>query len=95
MLTEKDFISAPEKLFECSVWASEISLECTIKSKNKNKKKLNIEGLTYHISTKDNILIPDYLPYIRKIGEVARLELYYDSEREEIGNGTHVTVANR
>ena len=93
MITDEDFFSDPGKIYASAEWAREISRGCFEGSAESEFGQQNIEGLTYHISTHDIRLVLQYLPFIRKIGEIARLYIHYDSVQEEYGEGMHVTVA--
>jgi undecaprenyl diphosphate synthase len=104
MITEQDMHDAPEKIVACTRWCIDISLGVTTRAGNAVREKVNgnenpalngstIKGLTFHISTLENSSIGEYLPVIRKIGEISHLVIHYGEGREEHGTGLPVTVA--
>ena len=105
MITEQDMLEAPEKILLCTRWCIDISHGVTAREHGdaalkivQEQKKLtrngsNIKGLTFHISTKEHSSIEQYLPGIRKIGEIAHLVIHYQEQKEETGKGFPVTVA--
>lgn len=105
MITEQDMHDAPDKILECTKWCIDISngvnaresgchTPGNIQGNEKSARNVsNIEGLTFHISTKEYSSIDTYLPGIRKIGEIAHLVIHYKEQMEDIGTGLSVTVA--
>jgi undecaprenyl diphosphate synthase len=104
MITEQDMHDTPEKIVACTRWCIDISEGVTTRAGNAVREKVNgnenpafngstIRGLTFHISTLENSSIGEYLPVIRKIGEISHLVIHYGEEREERGTGLPVTVA--
>ncbi len=77
MITEQDMVEAPGKIAEVSSWCRE----------------LGIQGVTFHISTRNGARIEPYLPYICRIAEFARLELHGGEREEVMGEGMPVHVA--
>jgi undecaprenyl diphosphate synthase len=77
MITEQDMADAPEKIVEVSRWCRE----------------LGIRGVTFHISTPDPARIDPFLPFICRVADFARLELYGGERDEVMGEGMPVHVA--
>ncbi len=99
MIGEEDLKSAPEKMFECTGWAGEISGDLAEKNRSDRARPGTgsespvIKSLTFHVSTKDPEDLARYLPVIRKIGTIARLTVHCAGHEEKLGNGMDVTVA--
>jgi len=89
MISDNDMRRDPEKILQVITWCLEISSD-VMRHYPKNH---GIESITVHISTNDPDLIPDYLPAIRLIGEVAHLILHYGKETEDAGLGIPVAIA--
>ncbi len=77
MITGRDLASAPGKILEVVRWCRD----------------LGIRGCTFHVSTRDPLLVEPYLPSIRAIRDIAHLRLHYENTNEESGEGMNVTVA--
>jgi undecaprenyl diphosphate synthase len=104
MITEQDMQDAPEKIVACTRWCIDISENVSTRAGNAVREIMNgnenpamngntIKGLTFHVSTREDSSIEEYLPMIRKIGEISHLVIHYGKEREEHGTGLPVTVA--
>jgi undecaprenyl diphosphate synthase len=77
MITEQDMIDAPGKIAEVSGWCREVG----------------IQGVTFHISTRNAARIDPFLPFICRVADFARLELHGGSRDEVMGEGMRVEVA--
>ena len=77
MITEQDMMDAPGKIAEVSGWCREVG----------------IQGVTFHISTRNAARIDPFLPFICRVAEFARLELRGGDRDEVMGEGMHVQVA--
>ncbi|QYZ79723.1 di-trans,poly-cis-decaprenylcistransferase [Methanofollis formosanus] len=77
MITGEDMIEAPRQIVETTEWCREVGLS----------------GATFHISTDRPDEIRACLPAIRKVGDIASLNLYYAENVETAGEGMEVTVA--
>ena len=88
MISGKDMADAPGNLFRIVSWCREISKHV---EKTNPSGKTGIHGITFHISTPDAGAMEPYLPEIRKINTIARLELHV-GDKEEI-SGTGIVVA--
>ncbi len=105
MITEQDMQDAPDKILACTRWCIDISKGVAARTADpaiierrqgteKSARNGNtIKGLTFHISTKENSSLENYLPVIRKIGDIAHLVIHYKEQTEERGSGLSVTVA--
>jgi undecaprenyl diphosphate synthase len=77
MITEQDMVEAPGKIAEVSGWCREVG----------------IQGVTFHISTRNAARIDPFLPFICRVAEFARLELHGGDRDEVMGAGMRVEVA--
>ncbi|QSZ67758.1 di-trans,poly-cis-decaprenylcistransferase [Methanofollis aquaemaris] len=77
MITGEDMIEAPGKIYETTEWCREVGLR----------------GATFHISTDRPEEIRACLPAIKKIRNIASLDLHYADTVEKAGEGMDVTVA--
>ncbi len=93
MLTEKDLLKAPDKLYEVTRWCRDISVHVGKKKKNGEKGNTNIAGITFHISTPNPESLTPYLSQIEKIGKIAHLSLHIGETDESRGEGMAVCVA--
>lgn len=90
MIDAKDMADAPENLYRITSWCKEISAAV---SKRDPSKSPGIKGLTFHISTPAPGEPDAFLPAIRKIGTISRLNLHYGDREEVTGTGMDVVVA--
>jgi len=90
MIDAKDMADAPENLYRVTSWCNDISA-CV--AKNNPSKPAEIRGLTFHIATPAPGELNAFLPAIRKIGTIARLNLHYGDHEEVSGTGMDVVVA--
>jgi undecaprenyl diphosphate synthase len=81
---------APEHLYRVTSWCNEIS---TSVAKQRPLRPAGIRGLTFHIATPEPGDPAAFLPAIRKIGTIARLNLHFGDHEEVIGTGMDVVVA--
>jgi undecaprenyl diphosphate synthase len=104
MITGQDMQEAPEKILECTTWCIDISSAVSSRrtklyggetggDKTAVTENTKIQGLTYHISTKDPLIVNEFLPVIRKISGIGRLNLHYGDHSEVSGDGFLVHVA--
>ena len=90
MISGKDIADAPGNLFRITSWCREISEDVKKKSPSGNT---IIHGITFHISTPHPGAMETYLPEIRKISSIARLNLHVGEHEEITGMGMDVVVA--
>jgi undecaprenyl diphosphate synthase len=90
MIDAKDMADAPENLYRVTSWCNAIS---AFVAKHPPLKSAGIRGLTFHISTPAQGEPAAFLPAIRKIGTIARLNLHYGEHNEVTGTGMDVVVA--
>ena len=90
MIDAKDMADAPENLYRITSWCNDISA-CVVK--HHPSKTARIRGVTFHIATPEPGEADAFLPAIRKIGTIARLNLHYGDCEEVIGTGMDVVVA--
>ena len=90
MIDAKDMADAPENLYRITSWCNDISAYV---AKHHPSKSAGIRGLTFHISTPAPGEPDAFLPAIRKIGTIARLNLHYGDHKEVTGTGMDVVVA--
>ena len=90
MIDAKDMADAPENLYRITSWCNDISA-CV--AKHHPSKTARIRGVTFHIATPAPGEADAFLPAIRKIGTIARLNLHYGDCEEVIGTGMDVVVA--
>jgi len=90
MIGAKDMADAPEHLFRVTSWCNDISA-CV--AKHRPSKSAGIQGLTFHIATPEPGDGAAFLPAIRKISTIARLNLHYGDHNEVTGTGMDVVVA--
>ncbi len=90
MIDAKDMADAPENLFRVTSWCNDISAYVT---KHHPGNPAGIRGLTFHIATPAPGDPDAFLPAIRKIGTIARLNLHCGDREEVTGTGMDVVVA--
>ena len=90
MIGAKDMADAPEHLYRVTSWCNDISASV---AKHNPSHPAGIRGLTFHIATPEPGDPAAFLPAIRKIGTIARLNLHYGDHEEVTGTGMDVVVA--
>jgi undecaprenyl diphosphate synthase len=90
MIDAKDMADAPENLYRVTSWCNDISAYV---AKHNPSKSAGIQGLTFHIATPAPGDTDAFLPAIRKIGTISRLNLHYGDHEEAGGTGMDVVVA--
>lgn len=90
MIGAKDMADAPEKFYNITSWCNEISAYV---AKHHASDRAGIRGLTFHIATPEPCNPDAFLPAVRKIGTIARLNLHYKDKTEVTGTGMDVVVA--
>ena len=90
MIGAKDLADAPEHLYRVTSWCNDISASV---AKHNPSHPAGIRGLTFHIATPEPGDPAAFLPAIRKIGTIARLNLHYGDHEEVTGTGMDVVVA--
>ena len=90
MIDAKDMADAPENLYRITSWCNDISAYV---AKHHPSKSAGIRGLTFHIATSAPGEADAFLPAIRKIGTISRLNLHYGDRNEVTGTGMDVVVA--
>jgi len=90
MIGAKDMADAPEHLYRVTSWCNDISASV---AKHNPSPPAGIRGLTFHIATPEPGDPAAFLPAIRKIGTIARLNLHYGDHEEVTGTGMDVVVA--
>ena len=90
MIGAKDMADAPEHLYRVTSWCNDISASV---AKHSPLQPAGIRGLTFHIATPEPGDPAAFLPAIRKIGTIARLNLHYGDHEEVTGTGMDVVVA--
>ena len=90
MIDAKDMADAPENLYRITSWCNDISAYV---AKHHPSKSAGIRGLTFHIATPAPGEPDAFLPAIRKIGTISRLNLHYGDRKEVTGTGMDVVVA--
>jgi undecaprenyl diphosphate synthase len=90
MINARDMADAPENLYRVTSWCNDISASV---AKHAPSASSVIRGLTFHISTPEPGEPDAFLPAIRKIGTIAKLNLHYGDRTEIIGTGMDVVVA--
>jgi undecaprenyl diphosphate synthase len=90
MISGQDMADAPENLFLITSWCNEIS-DLVLKYNLSSKQR--IRGLTFHISTPVPEKMTQYLPDVRKIGNISHLILHIGDKEEVAGTGMDVVVA--
>ncbi|HTY14233.1 MAG TPA: undecaprenyl diphosphate synthase family protein [Methanoregulaceae archaeon] len=97
MISGDEVMVAPKKICDCTRWCIDISSSVSRRygeaSQSGEKDNTTIEGLTYHISTKDPLSLGEFLPAMRDIADIAELTLLYGDFVEKAGTGMHVTIA--
>lgn len=97
MVTADEMTRDPEKLMEVTRWCRDISFAIQQKKGSDIGKDTQlpgqIEGITFHISTPDPERLVPFLPYFRKVQEIARLSLHIGSLHETSGDGMEVWIA--
>jgi len=89
MIDAKDMVDAPENLYGITSWCNDISAYIA----KYHSSKSGIRGLTFHIATPAPAEPDSFLPAIRKIGTISRLNLHYGDCTEVTGTGMDVVVA--
>jgi len=90
MIGSRDMADAPEKLYEVTSWCTEISAQVAGRD---GKQPSGIRGLTFHIAAPGPGEADAFLPAVRKLGEISRLDLHYGDREEVRGTGMDVVVA--
>ena len=90
MISGEDMLQAPENLFRVTAWCIEISRHVARQNLSAHP---GIHGITFHISTSEPEEMRKFLPQIRKIGTIARLNLHIGNDTEVAGRGMDVVVA--
>jgi undecaprenyl diphosphate synthase len=90
MIGAKDMADAPEHLYRVTSWCNDISASV---AKHNPSRPAGIRGLTFHIATPEPGDPAAFLPAIRKIGTIARLNLHYGDHEVVTGTGMDVVVA--
>ena len=91
MIGAKDLADAPEHLCRVTSWCNDIS--AYVAKHSPRKEAGGIRGLTFHIATPEPCDPAPFLPALRKIGAIARLDLHYGNREEISGAGMDVVVA--
>lgn len=90
MISGRDMMEAPDKLYFVTAWCKAISTAVSSRSAEEGSAIL---GLTFHIATRDPGEMVRCLPAIRRIGTIARLHLHMGDKEEVTGSGMDVVVA--
>jgi undecaprenyl diphosphate synthase len=90
MIDARDMADAPENLYRVTSWCNALS---AYGAKHLPSASAGIRGLTFHISAPAQIEPDTFLPAVRKIGTIARLNLHYGDHTEVTGTGMDVVVA--
>jgi undecaprenyl diphosphate synthase len=90
MINARDMADAPENLYRVTSWCNDISASVAKRAPSASSV---IRGLTFHISTPEPCEPDAFLPAIRKIGTIAKLNLHYGNRTEVTGTGMDVVVA--
>lgn len=90
MIDAKDMADAPENLYRVTSWCNEISAYV---AKHHLSESGGIRGLTFHIAAPAPGEPDAFLPAVRKINTIARLDLHYGNREEVTGTGMDVVVA--
>jgi len=90
MINARDMADAPENLYRVTSWCNDLSASV---AKRAPSAPSVIRGLTFHISTPEPGEPDAFLPAIRKIGTIAKLNLHYGDQTEVSGTGMDVVVA--
>ncbi|MDH7593131.1 MAG: undecaprenyl diphosphate synthase family protein [Methanomicrobiales archaeon] len=77
LISERDMIEAPEKILEVTEWCLQ----------------LGMQGMIFHIATRNPSRMDEFLPLIRGIGGMAELHLHRGEKDEVSGSGARVDVA--
>ncbi|HUU76532.1 MAG TPA: undecaprenyl diphosphate synthase family protein [Methanoregulaceae archaeon] len=95
MITERDVKEAPMRMYEVTGWCREISN--SVRERMVHEAGIDaitgITSITFHISTRDPSRMEPYLPDIRKIAQIARLNIHIGQADEQYGKGMDVLVA--
>jgi undecaprenyl diphosphate synthase len=97
MITAEEMTRDPEKLLEVTRWCRDISH--AIRQKGESNAAgdawlpTRIEGVAFHISTPDPEHLVPFLPYFRRVREIARLSLHIGDLHETMGEGMDVWIA--
>ena len=90
MISGQELAAAPDSLYTVTSWCREITASV---SRRRASPPKGIHGLMFHIATADPGSLEPYLPAIRKIGTIARLQLHVGDRHEVLGQGMDVVVA--
>jgi undecaprenyl diphosphate synthase len=90
MISGRDMMEAPDKLYSVTAWCKTISASVSARSSGEGSA---ITGLTFHIATRDPEEMARCLPAIRQIASIARLHLHMGVVEEVTGSGMDVVVA--
>lgn len=95
MVCGDDMREEPGKLVEVTRWCVEISqyVTHTLQVREGGEKLRGIEGVTFHISTKDPEMIEPFMDNIRDIAGFACLSIHLGTGEETTGEGMQVHVA--
>jgi len=95
MINEKDMLDAPGRMFDVTSWCREISDRIGEGTDRDPEEKhtAGIQRVTFHVSTRDFERVETYLPEIKKIGTIARLNIHMDDRDLQLGQGMEVLVA--
>lgn len=94
MINEQDMVDAPDRMYDVCRWCNEISEKIREKrDSEQGDEAAGIERLTFHISTRDSGKIKSYLPEIKKIRTIARLNIHMEEQDLQCGQGMEVMVA--
>lgn len=90
MISGQDLANAPDSLYHVTSWCNEITAYV---SRHPSSPAQGIQGLMFHIATPSPAELDPYLPAIRKISTIARLNLHTGDHEEVSGTGMDVIVA--
>ncbi|MDD1694236.1 MAG: undecaprenyl diphosphate synthase family protein [Methanoregula sp.] len=90
MISGQDLADAPDSLYTVTSWCNAIS---SYVSRRQSLPSSGIRGLMFHIATPSPEDLEQYLPAIRKISTIARLNLHVGDRKEVSGKGMDVVVA--
>lgn len=90
MISGQDLANAPDSLYHVTSWCNEITAYV---SRHQSSQAQGIKGLMFHIATPSPKELDPYLPAIRKISTIARLNLHTGDHEEVSGTGMDVIVA--
>jgi len=94
MISSADLAADPEKCARVAGWCTEINgYLARMNSPAADPDFPAIKSLTFHITPLSDAGVARCLPGIKKIAEVARLDLHYGTAEEVSGSGLPVVVA--